>query len=369
MKAFSILIVFCFVSTLMIQGQEIPELSITYQATDTVGPDHHYLLGLKFEGEVGNENSADNALAEYTKAISLDQNFLPAYLRRASILRFYLDEAIADLDKALKILDNGDWAPLGDATENDFRTEIYYLKAIFYSENKDYLNSIHWYNQASQLEPENTHILYRLGESYYFNGDFDSAITIFKELLETDSIYLSSSWLTLGKIYDQNERYQIAFKCYEMSIVRNPQNYLAYWNRAAMKEKLGDFIGARDDYTKVLQINPSAVNVYVDRAHLNLKLKDFVKAKSDVDKLLKYDSKSLAALKLKAHYYFTLKDRPNEIKAYDEILIYHPADKKILLKRGLAKLSIKRDGCPDLRKAGELGALEAFSFIKQYCNE
>jgi hypothetical protein len=79
------------------------------------------------------------------------------------------------------------------------------------------------------------------------------------------------------------------------------------------------------------------------------------------------ESNSIRSLELKSHYYFCAKDRLKEVQVLNEIINREPFDPSAFLRRGLAKRSIDEDGCPDFRKAGELGALEAFSLIKQYC--
>ena len=64
--------------------------------------------------------------------------------------------------------------------------------------------------------------------------------------------------------YEQGD-YQGAIDDWSKVIEINPQEVDAYYNRGIAKDKLGDHQGAIADYTKAIEINPQYANAYLNR--------------------------------------------------------------------------------------------------------
>lgn len=112
-------------------------------------------------------------------------------------------------------------------------------------------------------------------------------------------------------------------------------NYKAYNNRGSCKKELGDFHGAIQDYNKAIAIDPTHSMQFSARA--------FVKAQ--------------------------LGDYRGAIQDYGKAIELNPKDANSFFNRGLVRIQLKDlDGCLDLSKAGELGFVEAYDAIRQFCN-
>ena len=107
-------------------------------------------------------------------------------------------------------------------------------------------------------------------------------------------------------------------------------------NSGVAKDNSQDYYGAMTDYNKAIELNPNSSLAYYDRGTLKLnKLHDYRGAIVDFDKAIEID--------------------PNYAVAYGN--------------RGAAKFNLndKNSACLDFSKAGELGFMGAYDYIKKYC--
>jgi len=115
-------------------------------------------------------------------------------------------------------------------------------------------------------------------------------------------------------------------------------NIKRYNDIGMFKYKIGDYVGAIQEFNKEIILNPNNANFFMNRATMKAKLSDFRRANQDLDK----------AIELK------------------------PDFKEAYYNRGLNKLIIndndKEGACLDWSKAGELGYSEAYELIREYCN-
>ncbi len=117
---------------------------------------------------------------------------------------------------------------------------------------------------------------------------------------------------------------------------KNSPDEKSYCNRGYAKHNLGDYRGAIQDYNKAIQLNPDYANAYYNRGIAKARLGDYRGAIQDYNKAIQLN--------------------PDDAEAYNN--------------RGGAKflLGDKNGACLDWSKAWELGNLNAYDFIKKYCN-
>lgn len=120
------------------------------------------------------------------------------------------------------------------------------------------------------------------------------------------------------------------------AIELDPKSGEAYRVRASAKDRLNDYVGAKDDYQQAIDINPLDKEAYSDRAGVESKHKDFRAAIKDCKKAIEID--------------------PSYAGAYSE--------------KGFAEgsLGMKDQACRDLSKAGQLGDAGAYIMITEFCN-
>ena len=80
--------------------------------------------------------------------------------------------------------------------------------------------------------------------------------------------------------YEQGD-YQGAIDDWSKVIEVNPQEVDAYYNRGIAKDKLGDHQGAIADYTKVIEINPEYASAYNNRGYSKDEVGDYQGAIAD----------------------------------------------------------------------------------------
>ncbi|QLE54258.1 tetratricopeptide repeat-containing serine protease family protein [Nostoc sp. TCL26-01] len=177
------------------------------------------------------------AIADYTKAISLNPQYANAYLNRGAV-RYELGDkqgAIADFNQALKINPNFDLA--------------YYNRGNARYELGDKQGAIADYNQALKINPNLAKAYINRGNARYELGDKQGAIADFNSALKI-----------------------------------NPNFDLAYYNRGNARYELGDKQGAIADFNQALKINPNLVEAYGKRGVARYELGDKQGAIADLQK-------------------------------------------------------------------------------------
>ena len=124
--------------------------------------------------------------------------------------------------------------------------------------------------------------------------------------------------------------------CLFITTLAYAQTVEDYFNSGKAKNELKDYMGAIQDYSKAIEINPNYAFAYNNRGNAKHRLQDYREAIQDYTKAIELN--------------------PNFGKAY--------------LGRGTAKILLgqKDSGCLDFSKAGELGYAEAYEAIKENCN-
>jgi len=110
----------------------------------------------------------------------------------------------------------------------------------------------------------------------------------------------------------------------------------AYFNRGYAKDNLEDYRRTIQDYNNAFELNPDKVSAYFDRGYTKGKLGNHRGAIQDYTKAIELD--------------------PEYALPYNN--------------RGWAKYKLGdvNGGCLDWSKAGELGDMDAYDYIKKYCN-
>ena len=111
----------------------------------------------------------------------------------------------------------------------------------------------------------------------------------------------------------------------------------AFYNRGLNKRYIDDYKGAIYDYTQAIKYRPDYYKAYNNRGYAKLLIEDFAGAIIDFTMTIKYDN-------------------------------YNTEFSNMALgNRGIAKMSLRQNGCADLRKAIELGNRSVNKFYDEYC--
>ncbi|GHV76698.1 hypothetical protein AGMMS49942_15190 [Spirochaetia bacterium] len=119
----------------------------------------------------------DRAIADYTEAINLDQNYTGAYHNRgvAYEKKSDIDNSIADYTQAIDLQPN--------------HTVSYYGRGIGYINKGDYDRAIADFDRVIELEPNNAFAYNGRGVAYERKGSIDRAIADYTRALNIDANY------------------------------------------------------------------------------------------------------------------------------------------------------------------------------------
>lgn len=145
-----------------------------------------------------------------------------------------------------------------------------------------------------------------------------------------------------GKIQSDKGNRNEAISLYTKAIENYPieDSYMkseAYYNRALNKRYLNNYKGAIADYTEAIKLRPDYYKAYNNRGFAKMQIEDYTGAISDFTETIKYDN-------------------------YNTEL-----SSMALGNRGLSKLMLDQNGCPDLKKAIELGNKNVINAYNEVC--
>lgn len=163
------------------------------------------------------KGNLDEAEKLYTKAIILDNNF---YLARYNLAKIYLDKRI--IDKAVSVLES----LLKDFEINKKSVDGWLLYSI-----QNMLASI-----------------------YYLSGDFNSALKIFKSLIEERPDY--ALYYNIALVYEKIGKINDAKKSFKNTISLNPDFPDAYFHIGSLDLITKKKKNAMDSFKKVIELAP-----------------------------------------------------------------------------------------------------------------
>jgi lipoprotein NlpI len=122
------------------------------------------------------DSDAKAAVDDYTKAISLNGDFVSAYVERGTLLQTSnADQSMKDFDKAASLDPN--YEPL------------YVNRSVLFSSQKNYDKALEDDKKAVQLDPTDPAAYANLGIGFVNKGDPGQALTAENQALEKDPLY------------------------------------------------------------------------------------------------------------------------------------------------------------------------------------
>jgi DNA polymerase III subunit epsilon len=186
-----------------------------------------------------NNNDVD-AIADFNKAIEIDQNNIRAYNNRGA--------AYSALDKKEK-------------AEQDFNTAIFLCD-----------------QQLKKKKNENL---------YYYRGWAKNKIGLEQEAINdfTKSInmnpFQTNSYYSRGLVYRSLKNYEMAISDCNIILDIDKEDAYTFALRGFLRESIKDVQGAKDDYSKAIEINPEFAIVYYKRGRLLKRMNLYENAMDD----------------------------------------------------------------------------------------
>lgn len=230
----------------------------------------------------------DMSIPFFEHAIELDTNHARSYLKLA-----YINLAIPDFDKSIALINKalkinkymaepywlkGKWYELQEKYElaaSSYQTAIernpdYYDAYLSQGVLHDKLNNpiaIQYFQSAIDLKPNSIEAWRLMAMSYKDHQEFDQAILIFDTIITIDSTfevaYFDKGTTLLDLCFDYNTKAKNdslineALVLFNKAITLNDNYVPARYNRGLCYEELGNKKKAREEYKKVLTLEPN----------------------------------------------------------------------------------------------------------------
>jgi len=173
---------------------------------DQINPKAHFIRGYAYM-ELGDSSLA---IQNFQAAADQDQNYYEAYLELGALYSAQKNSLAASYLQTATRIEPG-------------RGEAYYMLGLAYQEQENIPKAIETYEKLLAVSPDFKEAHYNLGYiNLVYLNDFEEAIIFFTRTISLDSIYTD-----------------------------------AYFNRGYSYELLGDYINARKDYQKALDLFPN----------------------------------------------------------------------------------------------------------------
>ncbi|MBC8122754.1 MAG: tetratricopeptide repeat protein [Gemmatimonadaceae bacterium] len=147
-----------------------------------------------------------------------------------------------------------------------------------------------------------------------------------------------------------------AIEDFDRVIHLNPNDADAFYNRGFVRYKLGNKQGAIEDYTKAVCINPKKAAAYLNRGSVRLELADEQGAIEDYTQTILLNSTCLEAYYHRGRARSCLGDYHGAIEDFNRTLNFNPTFADACNQRGDARLNLKDEqrAVQDYQKAEKL---------------
>jgi tetratricopeptide (TPR) repeat protein len=134
-----------------------------------------------------------------------------------------------------------------------------------------------------------------------------------------------------------------------------------------VKEKLGDYQGAVDDYSVAIKLDTSYYMAYNNRGSAKFQLGDYEGALADFNKGISFRNDYLPVMNNMGGVLAKLNNLDEAAKLFDQILIDDQSFGYAYLNRGFVRelLGDINGACQDWKAANDLGVTEAEKYLKE----
>jgi len=243
---------------------------------------------------------------------------------------------------------------------------------------RDTINALQDYNDAIKADSTNPSPFFNRANLFTTQKKYLAALTDYNNALKAWAISknytgvpLSDIFINRGNLLFYLNDLNSSIKDYSEALKSDPKNLMAFANRAEAKNKLRDFTGSIDDYSKAILIDEDP-EFFFKRAMNYINLQKFQEAIPDLDKTIKLNPSVWDAYYIRAQAKGRLKDYNAAITDIDKMIQLQPNNAEGYFMRGLTYavyLQNSEKGCPDLKRALDLGDKRATDLIRNYCSK
>ena len=161
-----------------------------------------------------------------------------------------LEEAVANYTAAINL--------------DQSRLFPYYYRGLVFSDMERHEEASEDFTNAIALQSDRADIYYDRALSYHFLGDYESAISDFTKTIDLDPNY-TRAYYSRGIDYGRIGEYQLAIDDYSKTILLSPDHVDAYNNRGNAYYRLEMYDEAIAEYNQAIALNPDYADAYHNR--------------------------------------------------------------------------------------------------------
>jgi protein O-mannosyl-transferase len=233
----------------------------------------------------------------------------------------YWQDSITLFDHTLKVTDN-----------NSF---IYTNRGNSYSRLSNYIQAIHDYSNAIDIQPDDVNAYYNRGCAYTSLGNYRQAIEDLNRAIDIKPDY-AYAYNGRGAAYNGFGNYKQAIEDYGRAIEIKPGYAEAYYNRGTAYNSIGNDRQAIEDYNRAIGIKPDYTMAYNNRGVSYSKLGQYQLAIEDFNKVMRLKPDSADAYYNRGNAYVVLGQYQLAIEDFNKVIRLKPDYTDAYYNRGNA---------------------------------
>jgi|GEM_PF-925784 len=181
----------------------------------------------------------------------------------------------------------------------------------------------------------------------------------------------SAKYYNKGVELFREKKYEESIPFLNTAIRLNSSEGTTYYYRGIAKSKLNLFRAAIDDFTDAMLRQIKNVDAFFQRGYARLKIEDNENALLDFTHYISIEKNNPEAFYQKGVLEYEKENYERAIEDFSNTIILSPNHESAYFKRGLAR-QVTGDisgCCKDLKIAFEKGNLEAYHYIKKFCDK
>lgn len=182
-----------------------------------------------------------------------------------------------------------------------------------------------------QEKPKKPYVLYEEAEGAYNSGKYQEALELLNQCLKVSPGYFEAYSLR-GSVKEILKDFDGALTDYSIYLEQIPEHLEVLMSRAALRFKIGFYEQAKEDFFRLLTMEPAETNAIFYRQNMSVGDRNPVMTTQSGHKSYIYNYLGLTESKLKNY--------THAIAYYDTALQLNPKEPDYFVNRGLAKESI-----------------------------
>ena len=246
--------------------------------------------------------------------------------------------------------------------------QAYYHLGLCSIEMKEFTQAIVYLDSAIQYQSDEPDFYSEKGKALALQGEKEDAKLNYQKALELNpDHYLSRQRMAfLSQTSDEE-----ALEALTQSIASAPENPEPFKQRGYYRLSHKDPSGAKDDFLEALSMDPEDDQLWFYLGSSWVSLKNFKESERAFSKALDLDPQNVEYLFHRGQSRYRMNEFRNALADFTLVTFYDPEYASGFYHKGitLQRISGGKTGCPDLKKAMELGMEEAKAAWQKACGQ